>query len=237
MGYVNAMIVVGRLGTDPDLRTEDGVQVARFPVGTSLLYRRGGDTIRETEWHTVAVYGDKANEVARFLKKGGEVYVKGDKRIASYSTVTNVPRAKYELVARDIRWPGMGKPGLLNANQLPSEIIIGDVPDDQDPANVEVTTGIRIENLGPGLITPAGGVARSNAPGVSRGGAGDSRFKGGAGTAGMGGVQLTHEDDEDEFAAGFVAQEVNELAELEDLSARIGTGQDTFFGRQPAAGA
>lgn len=223
MGYVNAMIVVGRLGVDPDLKMEDGVPVARFPVGTSLLYRRGGETIRETEWHTVAVYGDKAKVVAKSLKRGGEVYVKGDKRIASYSTVTNVPRAKYELVAKDIRWPGMGKPGALK-DIFPSEIIIGDVPGDHDPANVEITTGIRIENLGDGVITPAGGVARSNAPGNNNR------------NASLGGFQnLTHEDDEDDFAAGFVAGEVNELAELDDLSARIGSGQDTFFGRQSAA--
>lgn len=230
MGYVNAQIIVGRLGRDPVLTVENGVPVARFPVGTTLLYRKGGETIRETEWHQVAVYGDKAKTVAKALKKGGEVYVKGPKRTVSFSNSTNVPRIRVEIQAEKITWPQIG----ADANRLPDNIVIGEPPEGHDESTAEVQTGLRIENLGPGVITPAGGVARSNAPGVNSSGPGN---RGGAGQAQSGGIQtMTDPEDEDDFISGFVTAPVDEMAELEDLSARIGTGQDTFWGRQRAGG-
>lgn len=229
MGYVNTQIIVGRLGREPVLANEEGTLVARFPVGTSMLYRKGGDTIRETEWHQVAVYGEQARTVVKALQKGGEVYVKGPKRTVSYSTATNVPRVRSEIRAEHIQWPGMGQPGAKNANKLPENIIIGEAPDGYDQNTAEIQTGLRIENLGPGLITASGGVARSNAPGIER----DTRKNS---PASQGGMQLSDLDDEDDFISGFISAPVDELAELDDLSARIGTGQDTFWGRQRAGG-
>src|SRR5687767_4325974 len=108
MGYVNAQIIVGRLGTDPTFRQEDGIPACRFPVGTSLLYRKGGRTIRETEWHNVVIYGDKAKDAQQQLRKGAEVYVKGPKRTMSYSNATNVPRIRVEIHADEIKWNQMG---------------------------------------------------------------------------------------------------------------------------------
>jgi single-strand DNA-binding protein len=227
MGYVNAQIIVGRLGADPVLRIEDGATACRFPVGTTLLYRKNGRTYRETEWHNVVVYGEKAKEASKSLQRGSEIFVKGPKRTMSYSISTNVPRIRAEIVAEQMQWAG--RPG-QSAGQMPSEITIGEPPEGDGEGTVEVQTGIRIEDLGPGIITPAGGVARSNAPGASSRGAG-------AGSAGQGGMQftdLTDPHDEDDFVAGFVSGPVDELAELEDLSARIGTGQDTYFGRKRA---
>jgi single-strand DNA-binding protein len=79
MGSVNKVILVGRLGSDPEVRyTDKGTPVVKFSVATSERWKdKSGESQEKTEWHRIVVW-DKLGEVcARYLTKGKQTYVEG----------------------------------------------------------------------------------------------------------------------------------------------------------------
>jgi len=80
MGGVNKVIIVGRLGQDPEVRyMPNGGAVANVSVATSEKWKdkNTGEQKEETEWHKVVVFGKLAEIVGEYLRKGGEVYFEG----------------------------------------------------------------------------------------------------------------------------------------------------------------
>ncbi len=75
---VNKVILVGRLGRDPEVRvTGSGVTVATFSLATDSAIRRSGQCETETEWHRIVAY-DRVAEVCRdHLAKGALIYLEG----------------------------------------------------------------------------------------------------------------------------------------------------------------
>ena len=63
---VNKVILVGRLGRDPETRyTSGGQAVANFSVATDETYKdKAGDRQKRTEWHKIVVWGKQA-EIAQ----------------------------------------------------------------------------------------------------------------------------------------------------------------------------
>lgn len=111
MGYVNEVLIVGRLGANPELDyTKAGMAVCRMSVATHQKFRKGTQTITETEWHRIVLFGRRAEIAAQNLKKGGEVYVKGVKRTSQFlDSKTGQQRQRVEIITLDIRWPGSEK--------------------------------------------------------------------------------------------------------------------------------
>ena len=87
MSGVNKVIIVGRLGKDPEVRhLENGASVANFPVATSEVYkdRNTGERKEQTEWHNVVLWRGLADVAEKYLKKGDMVYVEGKLRTRSW---------------------------------------------------------------------------------------------------------------------------------------------------------
>ena len=86
MAGVNKVIVVGNLGRDPELRyTQGGSPVCNLAVATSRRYtNRNNETVEETEWHRVVVWGKQAEHCNNYLAKGRQVYVEGRLKTSSY---------------------------------------------------------------------------------------------------------------------------------------------------------
>jgi single-strand DNA-binding protein len=76
---VNRVILIGRLGRDPEVRsTPTGQTVATFGLATSRHWRsKDGERQEETEWHQVVVWGKLADIAGQYLTKGKLVYVEG----------------------------------------------------------------------------------------------------------------------------------------------------------------
>lgn len=79
MASVNKVIIVGRLGRDPELRnTASGQQVANFSVATDETYKgQDGQRVEKTEWHKIVVWGKQAEFCGNYLAKGRMVYLEG----------------------------------------------------------------------------------------------------------------------------------------------------------------
>ena len=87
MSGVNKVILVGRLGKDPEVRNLDsGVAVANFTMATSESYkdRTTGEKKEVTEWHNVVLWRGLAEVAQRYLHKGDMVYIEGKLRTRSW---------------------------------------------------------------------------------------------------------------------------------------------------------
>jgi len=101
MSGVNKVILVGRLGKDPEVRNLDsGVAVANFTLATSESYKdkTTGEKKEVTEWHNIVLWRGLAEISQRYLHKGDMVYVEGKLRSRSWEK-EGVTRYITEVVA------------------------------------------------------------------------------------------------------------------------------------------
>lgn len=87
MSGVNKVILVGRLGKDPEVRhLENGVAVASFSMATSETFkdRTTGERREITEWHNIVLWRGLAEVAEKYLKKGDMVYIEGKLRTRSW---------------------------------------------------------------------------------------------------------------------------------------------------------
>lgn len=107
MAGVNKVIIVGRLGADPETRqVGSGGTVARLSVATSENWvDKEGQKQERTEWHRIVVWGKLAEICGRHLAKGRQVYVEG--RLQTRSWEDNGQK-KYstEIVASTVQFLG-----------------------------------------------------------------------------------------------------------------------------------
>ena len=76
------IILIGRLGTDPELRYMDsGQAVCTFSLATSDKWTgKDGAKKEQTTWWRVTAWGKTGENVNSFLKKGAQVMVTGKLR-------------------------------------------------------------------------------------------------------------------------------------------------------------
>ena len=69
--------LIGNLGQTPELRTHNGRSVVNLNVATNRRYNTEAGQVEETVWFNVAVWGNRADTCALYLRKGRQVFVKG----------------------------------------------------------------------------------------------------------------------------------------------------------------
>lgn len=77
---VNKVILVGRLGKDPEVRHLDsGASVANFSLATTESYkdRTTGEKKETTDWHNIVLWRGLADVAAKYLHKGDLIYIEG----------------------------------------------------------------------------------------------------------------------------------------------------------------
>lgn len=74
MAGINKVMIVGRVGRDPKIRsTSGGTEFANLSVATSETWRdrHTGEKKEKTEWHWIVVWGEGAVKVIRdYVQKG-----------------------------------------------------------------------------------------------------------------------------------------------------------------------
>ena len=85
MAGVNKVILVGHLGRDPELRyAQSGTAVANATLATSERRKIDGEWQDHTEWHRLVFFGKTAETLARYCKKGKQLYVEGSLQTRSW---------------------------------------------------------------------------------------------------------------------------------------------------------
>ena len=106
MASVNKVILVGRLGKDPEIRsTPSGTSVAKFSLATDDRYTdKNGEKQERTEWHNITAWGKLAEICGQYLRKGKLVYIEGSIRTDSWDDKeTGQKKYRTEIVANQMQ--------------------------------------------------------------------------------------------------------------------------------------
>lgn len=106
MSSVNKVILLGRLGKDPESRTfNNGGRVVNLRVATSERFKdKAGQQQERTEWHAVTIFDEKLGEIAeRYLAKGSQVYLEGQIETRKWTDQAGAERYSTEIALRPFR--------------------------------------------------------------------------------------------------------------------------------------
>ncbi len=108
MSSVNKVILIGRLGRDPEIKyTPSGAPVAKFSIATDEVFKdRSGEQQKRTEWHNIVAWNKLAEICGEYLTKGKQVYIEGSIRSRQWEDQQGNKRTSYEIVAREMRMLG-----------------------------------------------------------------------------------------------------------------------------------
>tara|TARA_X000000950_G_scaffold197760_1_gene238217 strand:- start:299 stop:757 length:459 start_codon:yes stop_codon:yes gene_type:complete len=147
-GTVNKVILVGRLGSDPEIRvSQDGNKIARFSVATSESWndKNTNEKKEKTEWHRIVVFSKGlAQVIENYVKKGSQVYLEGQLRTNKYTDQAGIEKfstevhltnynSEFKMLDSKNDSPALNSPNVENStnnksNSLPSEAF--DIEDD-----------------------------------------------------------------------------------------------------------
>jgi|TARA_R110000787_G_scaffold252389_1_gene357851 single-strand DNA-binding protein len=108
-GTVNKVILVGNLGSDPEVKTTpSGAEVANFSLATSESWtdKASGEKQTKTEWHRLVLWRRLAEVAGQYLKKGAKIYVEGKLETRSWEDKEGQKRFTTEVVVHQLEMLG-----------------------------------------------------------------------------------------------------------------------------------
>jgi len=104
-GSVNKVILVGRLGKDPEMRfTQNGRAVTNFTIATNENWTdQSGERQERTEWHRIVTWSKLAENCAKLLSKGKLVYIEGRLQTRLWDDRDGNKRYTTEVVANQMQ--------------------------------------------------------------------------------------------------------------------------------------
>jgi single-strand DNA-binding protein len=102
---VNKVILVGRLGRDPETRyTSSGQAVANFSMATDESFKdRAGERQKRTTWHKIVAWGKLAEIAQQYLRKGSQIFLEGRIQVREYNDREGNKRTSFEIVANNFQ--------------------------------------------------------------------------------------------------------------------------------------
>lgn len=139
MSYVNKVILIGRLGADPEMRyTADGTPVATYRIATTETRKnKDGTKVDQTEWHRIVAWRKLGEISGEYLKKGKLVYIEGRIQSREYEGRDGVKRRTYEIIATNMKMLSGGgssdeRKGYGGASEHIDDDFVHEAPDDDD---------------------------------------------------------------------------------------------------------
>lgn len=122
MASVNKVILIGNLGSDPEVRyLESGSAVAKFSIATTEAYtNKNGERVENTEWHRIELWEGLAKVAEKYLKKGNSVYIEGRLRTDNWTDKEGQQRSGVTIRANSMTLlggPNTGGAGENSNNQ------------------------------------------------------------------------------------------------------------------------
>jgi single-strand DNA-binding protein len=101
-GSVNKVILLGRLGGDPETRvSQDGKKIAKFSLATSESWKdkNTNEKKEKTEWHRIVIFSPGLAEIAeKYLKKGSLIYIEGQIQYGKYTDQAGIEKYTTDVV-------------------------------------------------------------------------------------------------------------------------------------------
>lgn len=136
-GSVNKVILLGRLGSDPEIRyTQSGTPVATLSLATNKSWKnKEGQKEEKTEWHRVILWSKLAELAGQYLGKGRQVYIEGELQTRSWEDKEGQKRYTTEVVGNTMQFIGAGAGAGTNKGEH------DDMPPDLPPPPGGTTSG------------------------------------------------------------------------------------------------
>ena len=122
---LNKVMLIGNVGKDPEVRYLEGSgqngaarKVAQYTPATTERYRdRNGETRENTEWHNIVAWGQPADVVERFVKKGTQLYIEGRLRTRSWTDANGAKKYTTEIAPSQGSYQRPSAPAYQAPNQ------------------------------------------------------------------------------------------------------------------------
>ena len=103
-GGVNKVILVGRLGADPEMKYgSSGNPFTTFNLATSETWTKDGQKTEKTEWHRIITFGKLAEICAQYLNKGKQVYIEGKIQTRNWEDKEGIKRWTTEILCQNMQ--------------------------------------------------------------------------------------------------------------------------------------
>jgi single-strand DNA-binding protein len=121
MASVNKVILLGNLGSDPELRyTPSGRTVANFSIATSEQWtNKDGEKEEKTEWHRIVAWGRLGEICGEYLSKGSQIYIEGRIQTRAWEDKDGNKRYTTEIIAQNMQM--LGSPSRKQGEALSTE--------------------------------------------------------------------------------------------------------------------
>ncbi|MCP9768067.1 single-stranded DNA-binding protein [Lacihabitans sp. LS3-19] len=139
MASLNKVLLIGNLGSDPEIRTlPSGAKVASFNIATTESYKnKEGQKVESTEWHRIELWEGLAGIAEQYLKKGDSVYIEGRIKTEKYTDANGVEKFSFRIRGNSMQMLGKPNRDGENSNQknyvaanqaaaVPSQVADGD---------------------------------------------------------------------------------------------------------------
>ncbi len=102
---INKVILVGRLGGDPEVRyTPEGLMIVNFTLATDEQRKdKNGERVQKTEWHRIVTFGKLAEICSSYLAKGRLVFIEGRIQTRNWEDKEGVKRYTTEIIANNMQ--------------------------------------------------------------------------------------------------------------------------------------
>jgi len=98
---------LGNLGRNPETRvTPDGTFVASFSIASNSVHRTPQGTVKKTDWFRVTAFGNQAEVLSKYLKKGNKLFVQGKLTFNPWLDREGTPQVSADLLLQDFQFVG-----------------------------------------------------------------------------------------------------------------------------------
>ena len=134
MAALNKVMLIGNVGTDPEMRyTANGNAQTTFRMAVNRTYTgQDGERHEETEWFSVVTWNKLAETCSQYLQKGRSAYVEGRLQTRSWEGPDGQKRYRTEVIANTVQFLDRTQAAALPESGS-AEGPEGPPPDDQPP--------------------------------------------------------------------------------------------------------
>ncbi|NQU63605.1 MAG: single-stranded DNA-binding protein [SAR324 cluster bacterium] len=105
MSSVNKVILVGRLGANPEQRMTGTGKPVTFSLATSEKWKdEQGEQQEKTEWHRIVLWNRQAELAAEYLSKGSMVYIEGSLQTRKWEDSNQISHSTTEVIGKSVQF-------------------------------------------------------------------------------------------------------------------------------------
>ena len=105
VGTVNKVILLGRLGNDPEVRmSQEGNKIVRLSLATSESWKdkQTNERKEKTEWHRVVIFSQGLADIAeKYLKKGSKIFLEGQIQTRKFTDQAGIEKFTTEIILQN----------------------------------------------------------------------------------------------------------------------------------------